>query len=75
VDVSEPMIREHAYRLWDCAGRPEGRSDDFWFAACAVFERKEETGQRKLGAALRRSGDVRCEAAADWGKRGRDPTF
>jgi hypothetical protein len=38
-DLMERMIREHAYQLWDRAGRPEGRSDEFWSAAHAVFER------------------------------------
>ena len=26
-------IRRLAYRLWEEAGRPEGRSDEFWLAA------------------------------------------
>ncbi len=26
-------IRDRAYQLWELAGRPEGRSLDFWFAA------------------------------------------
>jgi hypothetical protein len=40
---SEQMIREQAYELWDNAGRPDGRGDEFWFAAIAEFERGEET--------------------------------
>jgi hypothetical protein len=39
------MIREQAYEQWDHAGRPDGRSDEFWFAARAEFEREEETGE------------------------------
>jgi hypothetical protein len=39
----EQMIREQAYELWDNAGRPGGRSDEFWFAARSEFERGEET--------------------------------
>ncbi len=35
----EQMIPEDAYQLWDRAGRPNGRSDEFWFAAKAEFER------------------------------------
>ncbi|HTR11668.1 MAG TPA: DUF2934 domain-containing protein [Roseiarcus sp.] len=69
------MIRERAYELWERAGRPNGRSDEFWFAARAEFERKEGTGERKLGVPVRRRGEVRCESAADWGKRGRDPSL
>ncbi len=71
----EQMIPEHAYQLWDHAGRPNGRSDEFWFAAKAEFERKEGTGERKLGAPVRRRVEVRCETAADWGKRGRERSF
>ena len=82
----ERMIRERAYQLWEIAGRPEGRSEEFWLAAKAEFERKEATRERRLGVAeatrehrlrvpVRRSADVRCETAADWGKRGRDPSF
>lgn len=37
----EQMIRERAYELWDRADRPDGRSDEFWFAACVEFERDE----------------------------------
>ena len=36
------MIREHAYQLWDRSGKPEGRSDEFWFAAHALFERDSD---------------------------------
>lgn len=75
MNAKERMIREHAYHLWDRAGRPEVRGEDFWFAAKAEFERNEETGKRKLGAPVRRSAGVRCETAADWGKRQRDPSF
>jgi len=28
-----PNIALRAYQLWDAAGRPEGRSDEFYFAA------------------------------------------
>ena len=39
MNTNEQMIREQAYELWDHAGRPDGRSDEFWFAARAEFER------------------------------------
>ena len=29
----EEQIRRRAYRLWEEAGRPEGRSGEFWLAA------------------------------------------
>ena len=38
-DFMERRIRERAYQLWDRAERPERRSDEFWFAAHAEFER------------------------------------
>ena len=50
MNENEQMIREQAYELWDLAGRPDGRSDEFWFAARAEFEREEETGEESLGA-------------------------
>ena len=28
-----PHIALRAYQLWDAAGRPEGRSEEFYFAA------------------------------------------
>ncbi len=69
----EKVIREQAYELWDHAGRPNGRSDEFWFAARAEFERKEGMGERQLRAPVgRRLEPPRHESAADWGKR--EPT-
>jgi hypothetical protein len=34
----EEMIRKRAHELWEKAGMPQGRSDEFWFAARAEFE-------------------------------------
>jgi hypothetical protein len=50
MNTNEQMIREQAYELWDHAGRPDGRGDEFWFAARAEFEREEETGEGNLSA-------------------------
>ena len=33
-------VRTHAYELWERAGKPEGRSEEFWFAAIAELEGK-----------------------------------
>lgn len=30
---AEREVRERAYVLWEQAGRPEGRSEEFWFLA------------------------------------------
>jgi hypothetical protein len=47
---NEQRISERAHKLWDDAGRPDGRSDEFWFAAKAELEREEGTGEGSLGA-------------------------
>ncbi len=53
MSVSEEVIRQRAYDLWDQAGRPNDRSDEFWFAATAEFEREErpEDGRRDARSA------------------------
>jgi len=45
MNAIENVIREEAYELWEHAGMPDGRSDEFWFAARFEFERREETGE------------------------------
>src|SRR5271166_3318332 len=45
MNVIENVTRKLAYDLWDHAGRPNCRSDEFWFAARFEFERREETGE------------------------------
>ena len=73
MSATEKVIRELAYELWEHAGRPEGRSDEFWFAARFEFEHREKTGETELGASVRRRVEPpRHESAADWGKR--EPT-
>lgn len=37
----EDRIRDRAYRLWEQAGGPDGRSMDFWLAAAAEIERED----------------------------------
>jgi hypothetical protein len=32
-----PTIAFRAYQLWNAAGRPEGRADEFWFQAEEEF--------------------------------------
>ncbi len=76
MNAREKVIRELACELWEQAGRPDGRSDEFWFAARFEFERREETGETQLGTPVRRRDEpVRHETAADSGKRGRDRSF
>jgi hypothetical protein len=70
MNKNEQIIREQAYELWDHAGRPDGRSDEFWSAARAEFEREEETGEGSLGAHVPPEVESsRQEPSADW-KRG-----
>ena len=54
MSADEKVIRERAYELWDHAGRPNGRSEEFWFAARAELERTEGSGKRQLGAPVHR---------------------
>ena len=69
----EKMIRDRAYELWEHAGRPSDRSDEFWFAARAEFERKGRTEAKQASGFVRRRVEPpRHEAAADWGKRVRE---
>jgi hypothetical protein len=30
---TDDQIRERAHQLWESAGRPEGREEEFWFEA------------------------------------------
>ena len=43
----QELVHERAYDLWRQAGGPEGRSDEFWFAA----ERELEYGETEYEAA------------------------
>ena len=66
---TERVIRELAYELWEQAGRPHGRPDDFWFAARFEIECREETGETQPRAPVgRRAEAPRRESAAGWGR-------
>jgi hypothetical protein len=39
--LSEEQIRQRAHQLWELAGRPEGREQEFWLEA----ERELENGE------------------------------
>jgi hypothetical protein len=51
---AEKVIPELAHELWEQAGRPESRSDEFWFAARFESECREETGETQPGAPVGR---------------------
>jgi hypothetical protein len=42
VSDNEPRIRELAYLLWEQAGRPEGRAEEFWFTAVQIFDEEDD---------------------------------
>ena len=64
---SDDWIAKRAYELWDRAGRPDGRSEEFWFAAKEEVEQKERKRETRLRTETRRR-----ETAADRGKRNLD---
>ncbi|HEY0183047.1 MAG TPA: DUF2934 domain-containing protein [Rhodopila sp.] len=39
--LSEQRTRTKAYQLWEAAGRPDGRSDEFWRLAEAAIGEEE----------------------------------
>jgi hypothetical protein len=48
----EETIRNRAYELWDHAGRPADRMDEFWHAARAEFKDEETADREQAGAVV-----------------------
>jgi hypothetical protein len=46
----EDAVRRRAYEFWEQAGQPEGRSEEFWFAAIAELEGKPPTFEERVEA-------------------------
>jgi len=46
----EKLIREKAYQLWERAGRPDGRNDEFWHSAKQELE--AELAVEEIGRSL-----------------------
>ena len=46
----EETVRRRAYQLWEQAGQPEGRSEEFWFVAIAELEGKPPTFEERVEA-------------------------
>jgi Protein of unknown function (DUF2934) len=44
-----PNIALRAYELWDAAGRPDGRSEEFYFQAEEEFRKLLESDQSRDG--------------------------
>ncbi|SMQ74523.1 Protein of unknown function [Devosia lucknowensis] len=50
--VDEDKIRDRAYQLWDQAGRPEGREQEFWYDAQRELAEEEDVDTSAEAAAL-----------------------
>ena len=48
--ITENMIREAAYFLWEKAGRPDGSAEYFWMKACEQFFKPKKVAIRKPAA-------------------------
>ncbi|MDO8605547.1 MAG: DUF2934 domain-containing protein [Phaeospirillum sp.] len=46
-------VKDLAYRLWEAAGKPEGRDTDFWLQAEASLAKPESAGKPKPKAAAK----------------------
>jgi hypothetical protein len=46
----QELIRERAHELWQQAGGPKGRSDEFWFAAERELEDKATMADGEVGS-------------------------
>jgi hypothetical protein len=51
----DQRVRERAYHLWERAGRPEGRSDDFWQQARQEVERERTADDERVDEEARES--------------------
>jgi hypothetical protein len=40
--MSQESVKDISYRLWDEAGRPEGRDQEFWFLAEAALAKAQK---------------------------------
>jgi len=42
-NIDEQKIRDRAFQLWDEAGQPDGREQEFWYAAELELAEEGET--------------------------------
>nr|WP_084302853.1 DUF2934 domain-containing protein [Bradyrhizobium sp. WSM2254] len=47
---TEEQIRKRAFELWEQAGKPEGREDEFWQQAQRELQDAEGSGDPDKGA-------------------------
>ncbi len=50
---ADDKIRDRAYQLWDQAGQPEGREEEFWFLAERELSADDEVDSSKESAETR----------------------
>lgn len=50
--LNDDKIRDRAYQLWDRAGQPEGREQEFWFDAERELAEEEEVDTSAEAAKL-----------------------
>ena len=43
---TDDKLRERAHQLWEQAGRPEGRQDEFWYRAERELREMEQLRER-----------------------------
>lgn len=51
--VADDKIRDRAYQLWDQAGQPEGREEEFWYLAERELSADDEVDSSKESAETR----------------------
>lgn len=44
MSIHEDQIKDRAYQLWDEAGQPEGREQEFWYQAERELAERELAG-------------------------------
>jgi hypothetical protein len=68
----EDAVRRRAYELWEEAGMPEGRSDEFWHAAAAELHAPETMEERvdALGPPIVEPPSVAVQHGAPVGRPG-----
>jgi hypothetical protein len=53
IEVTEEKIRDLAYKLWERDGSPQGKDDDYWFAAEALLADEGELDAGDERSAIR----------------------
>ena len=64
-DDRDQFVRERAYDLWEQAGRPDGRNDEFWALAAREVQADEDGEDPVPLDAVSDGGDLRRTRRAD----------